>query len=108
MVTLFHHVDTRWADSLLEELNLYDPAEALFMLEMLLDKAEETPDLLKDVFARAVDPFVRFNLTAYRSELTALAMRNEALRQWFIRTIFPWTDDPEAWADMIKKLNSKR
>lgn len=89
MTAYFHQRDISWTDSFFGDLNRYNPTEALFMLQMLLDKAKNIPDLLEDVFVHAVNPFVHTNFTAYRPELTALAMHNEALRQWFT-TKYRW------------------
>jgi hypothetical protein len=107
MTAYFRQHDTIWAGRLFDELNRYNPPEALFMLQMLLDKASEMPDLLGKVFGQAVNPFVRANFTAYKSELTAIAMRYEALRQYFITTKYPGTKDSEGWADMIRDLGTK-
>src|SRR5262249_38172665 len=104
MVAYFHNGDTCWSNRLFDELNHENPREALFMVQMLLDKAEKTPDLLEEVFVHAVNPFVYVNFTAYRSELTSMAMRHEALRQWFIKTKHPLTSDAEGWASMIRDL----
>jgi hypothetical protein len=107
MTAYFHLSDIGWADLLFGELNRDNPTEAWFMLQLLLDKAEKIPDLLEDVFVHAVSQFISANFTAYRSELTALAMGNEALRERFMKTKHPWTADSEGWASMIRELNSK-
>jgi hypothetical protein len=107
MTAYFHQSDTIWAHSLFDELNRYNPPEALAMIQMLLDKAEKNPDLLEDVFVHAVNSFVNANFRAYRSELTTMAMQHEPLRQYFMDTNYPWTNDSEGWASMIRDLNSK-
>jgi hypothetical protein len=107
MVAYFHNGDTCWAASLFSQLKHHNAAEAFFMLQMLLDKAEKNPELLNDVFVHAVDPFIAINFSGYKSDLTAIAMRNEALRQYFIDTKYPRTNDSEGWADMIRDLSAK-
>jgi hypothetical protein len=104
MTAYFHLGDTSWASSLFSELNRGNPAEALFMLQLLLDHVERTPHLREEVFVHAVNPFIHVNFATYKSELKALAVSNKALREWFLESKRPWTSDLKGWVAFVREL----
>ena len=105
-VAWFHHSDTHWATTFLDEQIKHHADDAWRTIRLLLRLSDDLPERREDVLLFAVEPFVRQHLETYRAQLIDLARRRPELRAWFVATKRPPVENHELWNDFIVTLSS--
>ena len=106
MVAWFHHSDTDWARTFLDEQIRDDPGGAWTIVRLLLRLSDDTPERREDVFLFAVEPFIRRHLDTYRTELIDVARRRQELRSWLIATKRPLVENHDGWKEFVDAISS--
>ena len=106
MVAWFHHSDTSWATTFLDEQIRDDPGGAWRIVRLLLRLSDDVPERREDVLLFAVEPFVRQHLDTYRTQLIDLARRRHELRSWLIATERPLVENDDVWKALVDAISS--
>lgn len=106
MVSWFHHSDTHWAITVLEERIKREPENAWRVLRVLLRLADDLRERQHDVFLFGFDAFLRRHLATHITSIIDLARRHEDLRAWFLAAKRPPVDNLDLWKEFIDKLAS--
>jgi hypothetical protein len=102
----FHHSDTHWATTFLDEQIKHHPDDAWRIVRLLLWLSDNLSERRHDVFLFAVEPFVRQHLETHRGQLIDLARGRPELRSWFVATKRPPVENHKLWNDFIVTLSS--
>jgi len=106
MVGYFHHHDTSWAATLLEERIEQDPDAAWTVLKHLVKVGDDARHMREDIFLHAFEPFIRLNFATHQQHLKKTAERNEVFRRWLSCLKKPPTSDSAGWASFLRDIKS--